>query len=86
MSGPMTEGATGIAPEIHDICASKLVALREKDFDYVGAAIEATLVEPTTLLTRLREIDQVPEEVRARASAWVAARISERPSREREGR
>ena len=31
-------------------------------------------------------IDQVPEEVRARASAWVAARISERPSREREGR
>lgn len=86
ISDPMTEGAIGIAPEIHDICASKLVALREKDFDYVGAAIEATLVEPTTLLTRLREIDQVPEEVRARASAWVAARISERPSREREGR
>ena len=33
MSEPMTEGATGIAPEINDICASKLVAMRGKDFE-----------------------------------------------------
>ena len=33
MSEPMTEGATGIAPEINDTCASKLVAMRGKDFE-----------------------------------------------------
>ena len=73
ISDPMTEGAIGIAPEIHDICASKLVALREKDFDYVGAAIEATLVEPTTLLTRLsRDRPGSGGGPRPRL-AWVAA-------------
>jgi hypothetical protein len=30
ISEPSTEGAIGIAPEIHDICASKLVALRRR--------------------------------------------------------
>jgi hypothetical protein len=81
---PLTEGAIGIAPEIHDLCASKLVALREKDFAYVGAAIEAGLVETAILLRRLAEIDGIPEEARARASAWAAARKSGRPSRELE--
>jgi hypothetical protein len=83
---PLAEKAVGIAPEIHDICASKLVALREKDFAYVDAAIEAKLVDPGRLLTRLGEIDGIAAEVRARAYAWVAARTGERPSREREGR
>ena len=69
----MTEGAIGIAPEIHDICASKLVAMREKDFDYVGAAIEARS-SASDAAGPAREIDQVPEEVRGRAAAWVAAR------------
>jgi hypothetical protein len=82
MNDPMTEGAIGIAPEIHDICASKLVALREKDFDYVGAAIDAGIVQPAVLRERLATIDGIPEEVRRRASAWVAVR----PSREREAR
>jgi hypothetical protein len=77
----MTEGAIGIAPEIHDLCASKLVAFREKDLAYVGAAIEAGLVKAETLLGRLGEIDAIPKEVRARASAWVAAWTSDRPSR-----
>jgi hypothetical protein len=83
-SDPMTDGAIGIAPEIHDICASKLVALREKDFEYVEAAIQARLVDPTTLLGRVAAIDRLPDEVRALASAWVAAWTNDRPSRERE--
>jgi hypothetical protein len=85
-SDAMTEGAIGIAPEIHDLCVSKLIALREKDFEYVGAAIEARLVEPALLLRRLDEIDEIPEEVRARASAWITTRTSDRPSREGEAR
>ena len=80
----MTEGATGIAPEIHDICASKLVAMRE-DFGYVGAAIDAGIVRAARLLARIGEIDEVPEEVRRRAAAWVAAQSGD-PSRERETR
>jgi hypothetical protein len=80
-----TEGAIGIAPEIHDLCASKLVALRPKDFAYAEAAIDAQIVQPATLLQRIAEIDDVPDEVRAHALAWVRAR-ADRPSREREAR
>jgi hypothetical protein len=75
ISNPLTEGAVGIAPEIHDLCASKLVALREKDFEYARAAIEARLVEPETLLARLEEIEHVPPEALTLARRWVAARL-----------
>jgi hypothetical protein len=75
ISNPLTEGAVGIAPEIHDLCASKLVALREKDVEYARAAIEARLVEPETLLARLEEIEHVPPEALTLARRWVAARL-----------
>lgn len=77
----MTGGAIGIAPEIHDICASKLIAMRQKDFEYTEAAIEANLVQPSTLLERLAEIDRVPEETRNQASAWVVGQMSRRRAR-----
>lgn len=73
-----TEGAIGIAPEIHDICASKLIALREKDFAFAQAAIDAGLVTPDVLLERLAGIDGLPQVIRERAAAWVGARAGGR--------
>ena len=81
ISNPMTGGATGIAPEIHDLCASKLVAMRQKDLDYTEAALNANLVQPSILLERLAEIDQAPEEARRQASTWLSGQISRRRNR-----
>jgi hypothetical protein len=81
IANPATEGAIGIAPEIHDICASKLIAMREKDFEFTQAAINAGLVTPSVLLERLAEVDDVPQVLRERAAAWVTARASERRRR-----
>jgi hypothetical protein len=75
ISNPLTEGAVGIAPEIHDLCVSKLVALREKDLEYAEAAMEANLADPATLLKRLDEIDGIPAEVLDRARSWERSRL-----------
>ena len=77
IESPQTEGAIGIAPELHDLCASKLVAMRDKDLAFTQAAIDARLVTPTVLLERLAEIEDVPDEVRERAALWVRARASD---------
>lgn len=74
VSNAQTQGAVGIAPEIHDLCASKLVAGRVKDFDYVQAGINAELVDPRILAARLAEIDGLPHEVVARGRNWAMAR------------
>lgn len=71
VSNPLTDGAVGIAPEIHDLCASKLAAGRDKDFAYVRAGIDAGLVTPAVLATRLGEIDGLPDEAVSRARAWA---------------
>lgn len=84
VSNAQTQKAVGIAPEIHDLCASKLAAGREKDFAYVQAGIEARLVDPAVLVSRMGEIDGVPDEVIARGRTWAAARIPA-PEREKRG-
>lgn len=52
---PLLEGAIGICPEVTDLAASKLMAFREKDRDWILAAIEAGIVECGTLAGRLSE-------------------------------
>jgi len=56
LSNPATGGAVLVAPELHDICASKLVAGRAKDLRYVEAAIAAGLADRATLRQRLRSV------------------------------
>jgi hypothetical protein len=48
-----TPVGTGLCLEPHDLVISKYVAGREKDRDYVRAAIRHRLVEPSVLLERL---------------------------------
>ncbi len=48
-----TPAGTGLCLEPHDLVVSKYVAGREKDRDYVRAAIRHGLVEPRVLLERL---------------------------------
>lgn len=53
----MTEGATGIAPEIHDLLASKLIAGREKDIDWVRAALAHGLADAMKIVPLLDRIE-----------------------------
>jgi hypothetical protein len=50
-----TGNAVAICPEIHDLAVAKLVAGREKDIDWISAAVEAGLVQTEILRVRLAE-------------------------------
>ncbi|PZO73134.1 MAG: hypothetical protein DI629_20235 [Mesorhizobium amorphae] len=68
---PLLEGAVGVAPEIHDLCASKLAAFRPKDTAWVEAAIRCRLADPDRILG-LVETMGAPGHV----TSWISARAS----------
>ena len=76
VSNAAIDGAVAIAPEIHDLCASKLAALRPKDFAYVEAALDAGLAKAHILAERLALVDGLVPEIRAVAEGWLSRRGS----------
>lgn len=68
---PRTRGAVGLCLEVHDLVVSKYVALREKDVEFVRAAIEHALVDRTVLLQRLG-VTPVPADRRALIASLIA--------------
>jgi hypothetical protein len=65
---------TGWCVEAHDLAASKLVAFRDKDRDFVLVLIAEELVKPRRLLLRVSQLprgDRLSEEHRDRIAAWV---------------
>lgn len=50
-------GAKGIAPEIHDLFVSKLVAGREKDISWAEAAVAHGLAAPLRVVPLLDQVD-----------------------------
>lgn len=66
---------TGWCLERHDLCVAKLVALREKDTNFVAALIDAGLVDSRVILERLDGLESrhLPAAVRARTwlSRWL---------------
>jgi len=65
-----TRGKTGWCLEGHDLAASKLVAFRDKDRDFVRVLLVKGLVKPRTLRARIATLGIPPEE-RERLSEWV---------------
>lgn len=61
---PATRGATGLCLEVHDLVISKYVAARQKDSDFVRAAIRHRLVKKGVLLQRL-EVTRIDSDRRA---------------------
>ena len=53
VNGPGTRGATGWCLEVHDLAISKLVAGRDKDFEFLSALARHGLVQPAILRSRL---------------------------------
>jgi hypothetical protein len=51
-----TGGATGWCLEVHDLAASKLVAGREKDLDFVQVMLREKMLRPETLAERVASL------------------------------
>jgi hypothetical protein len=60
--------------ERHDLSAAKLCAFREKDRNFVGALLEAQLVDADELAARLSQLPAEFSDDAARARAWLVAR------------
>jgi hypothetical protein len=68
-----TFGAIGWCLESHDLAVSKLIAGREKDYDFVGLMISSGMVTPTLIVERLSETS-ADLLLLKRALAWVEQR------------
>jgi len=71
---PNTRGAKAICPEIHDLAASKTLAGRDKDREWVVAGIVAKLIDVGTLKNRIDEVDaprSTRQAARRRLHSWV---------------
>lgn len=67
---PGTNGRTGWCIEGHDLAASKLVAFRDKDRDFVRVLIRENYVDAITLGTRIRELP-IADEEQQRLLTWL---------------
>jgi hypothetical protein len=76
-----TQEMIGRCVEVHDLAASKLVAYREKDLDFVRVLLSENLVKARKLRLRLTQLPLVPgrleEEHRARLMAWLSGTLKE---------
>lgn len=66
-----TSAGTGLCLEPHDLVISKYVAGREKDREYVRAAVRHRLVDPSLLLERLAQTP-IESQQRERISQQIA--------------
>lgn len=66
---------TGWCLERHDLCVAKLVALREKDTNFVAALIGAGLVDPRVIDGRLNQLAGRHDAAAERARAWLASSL-----------
>jgi hypothetical protein len=67
---------TGWCLERHDLCAAKLCAFREKDCNFVGALLDAQLIDAAVLAERLFQVPARFAEAAAQARQWLIERGS----------
>ena len=60
------------SPEAHDLAVSKLVAHRQKDYEYVGALLRDGKLSLDLLIERASDLPIAPNAIRA-ISRWLEA-------------
>ncbi|RJQ51527.1 MAG: hypothetical protein C4530_19975 [Desulfobacteraceae bacterium] len=65
-----TRGNSGLCVEAHDLAASKLVAYREKDKEFVRTLLIEKMIDPSILTKRIRLLE-VKGPLRERLINWV---------------
>jgi hypothetical protein len=71
-----TRGSTGWCVEIHDLAASKLVAFREKDREFVRTLIIEDMIDASLFRSRLDELD-IDSEILDGLVTWLNATLDE---------
>ena len=62
VESPATNGVTGLCLEPHDLCASKLLAGRDKDLKYVASLLRSGHVKVDVLIERVQATDATANE------------------------
>ena len=70
IQNPNTKQYAGHCVEVHDLAASKLVAFRDKDREFVRVLLNENMIDVDTLVERVGALPCSPEE-RARLTEWV---------------
>ena len=70
---PSSQPGRGLCLERHDLVASKLAASRDKDFEFAGALLRERLIDPDTLLDRIRTLPIEAGRIETLA-IWIEAR------------
>ncbi|HEY9413652.1 MAG TPA: DUF6036 family nucleotidyltransferase [Pseudonocardia sp.] len=65
---------TGWCLDKADLCVAKLCALREKDQNFVAALLDAGLVDPDVIASRLASVHDEHQPAAERALSWLTAR------------
>ena len=71
-----TRQFTGWCVEAHDLAASKLVAFREKDRDFVRVLLAEQLIKPRKLVLRIRQLPR-DEAFQERLVQWLTRTVRE---------
>jgi hypothetical protein len=71
-----TRDFIGWCVEAHDLAASKLVAFREKDRDFVRVLITNRMIKPRKLIDRVRKLDR-DKPIQDRLIAWIEKTVQE---------
>jgi hypothetical protein len=62
VESPATNGVAGLCVEPHDLCASKLLAGRDKDLKYVASLLRSGHVKVEVLIERIQTSDATADE------------------------
>jgi len=76
IQNPNTNQYAGHCVEAHDLAASKLVAFRDKDREFVRILLMEDLINADTLVGRIASLPCDPEE-RARLTAWIKRTVED---------
>jgi hypothetical protein len=77
-----TAPGRGLCLDPHDLAASKLAAGRDKDYEFVGALLDAKLLNKETLIERVGGLPRnrvLPAFLR-RAEQWLSTREPQEPA------
>lgn len=77
LQSPATDGKIGYCLDPYDLAASKLIAGRPKDYDFVRALLNNGILEAATLVERLQDLP-VTDPRTVLATEWLDARSKPR--------
>lgn len=75
LDNPSTHPGRGLCLEPHDCVIAKVVAGRQKDYDFATALFKAGLLDPTTLAERI-ELLEISDNEKERIRAWLRGALA----------